>query len=233
MADISFFKYGLSPLSLLLYDEVVKDDKAIFRENITAIVAFGRTTEISASFSESLYANKMTIPIGTVDKLSAAETVGNKTIAFLMSNDKSYFGEQISVKDALGIIFSSKAEYKENVTGKLAIGSQMSLDAKYKEDVTGKIGIGTIELLDGYYSENVGSMVSVINFITEILEITATIPPGSKITINSDDFSAWLNNNVNIIHLVDGDWLKLSRSTLHIEIEGAVEGNILYTSRWV
>lgn len=71
---------------------------------------------------------------------------------------------------------------------------------------------------------------------TEIASIAISIPPGAELRIDSDTFRVTLNGE-NILYAQSGDWIRLSRDLLYLDVEsasgGTLEGNMIYTERYL
>lgn len=71
---------------------------------------------------------------------------------------------------------------------------------------------------------------------TERTTVTITIPPGGELRIDSDTYRVLLDGE-NVLHAQEGDWIKLSREILYLDIEtasgGPMEGSITYQERYL
>lgn len=66
--------------------------------------------------------------------------------------------------------------------------------------------------------------------------VTITIPPGGELRIDSETYRVMLDGE-NALHAQEGDWIKLSREVLYLDIEtasgGPLEGSITYKERYL
>lgn len=71
---------------------------------------------------------------------------------------------------------------------------------------------------------------------TERTTVTITIPPGGELRIDSDTYRVLLDGE-NALHAQEGDWIKLAREVLYLDIEtasgGPLEGSITYQERYL
>ncbi len=71
---------------------------------------------------------------------------------------------------------------------------------------------------------------------TERVTVSITIPPGGELRIDSDTYRVLLDGE-NALHAQEGDWIKLSREILYLDIEtasgGPMEGSITYQERYL
>lgn len=85
-------------------------------------------------------------------------------------------------------------------------------------------------------SEALNSDIIVINLERDVAIVNVTIPAGGKLIIDSDFFTAALNNE-NVIDLYSGDWITLGRDLLELDVDsgtgGALIGKVIYTERYL
>ena len=66
--------------------------------------------------------------------------------------------------------------------------------------------------------------------------VTITIPPGGELRIDSETYRVMLDGE-NALHAQEGDWIKLSREALYLDIEtasgGPLDGSITYKERYL
>lgn len=71
---------------------------------------------------------------------------------------------------------------------------------------------------------------------TERTTVTITIPPGGELRIDSDTYRVLLDGE-NALYAQEGDWIKLAREVLYLDIEtasgGPLEGSITYQERYL
>ena len=71
---------------------------------------------------------------------------------------------------------------------------------------------------------------------TERTTVAITIPPGGELRIDSDTFRVLLDGE-NALYAQEGDWIKLAREILYLDIEtasgGPLEGSITYQERYL
>lgn len=71
---------------------------------------------------------------------------------------------------------------------------------------------------------------------TERVTVSITIPPGGELRIDSDTYRVLLDGE-NVLYAQDGDWIKLDREVLYLDIEtasgGPLEGHMTYQERYL
>ena len=85
-------------------------------------------------------------------------------------------------------------------------------------------------------SEALNSDIVAVNLEREVAVINVTIPAGGRLIIDSDFFTATLNDE-NIIDLYAGDWITLSRDLIELDVDsgtgGKLTGKAIYTERYL
>lgn len=80
------------------------------------------------------------------------------------------------------------------------------------------------------------ALFTMIPIRTTSMLLDVVIPPGGRLVIDSDHYTIYLNNQ-NAIHAYSGDWIKLSRPFLALEVEsgtsGALDVGILYREAYL
>ena len=99
------------------------------------------------------------------------------------------------------------------------------------------IAAGSVNILSTCtISDALMALTEAVVQITETVTMKITIPPGGELRIDSETYTATLNGE-NVLHLQDGDWIRISRDLQRLNVEsatgGPLEGQILYTARWL
>lgn len=85
-------------------------------------------------------------------------------------------------------------------------------------------------------TETLNCDVAVINLTREVVLLNVTIPAGGKLVIDTDFYTATLNDE-NVIDLHSGDWPWLSRDLVELDIDsgtgGVLKGKVIYTERYL
>lgn len=71
---------------------------------------------------------------------------------------------------------------------------------------------------------------------TERVTVSITIPPGGELRIDSDTYRVLLDG-ANALYAQEGDWIKLAREAMYLDIEtasgGPLEGHMTYQERYL
>lgn len=71
---------------------------------------------------------------------------------------------------------------------------------------------------------------------SESVLVTISVPPGAELRIDSDSYRVTLNGQ-NILYAQSGDWIRVSRDLLWMDVEsasgGSLSGSLVYTERYL
>lgn len=73
-----------------------------------------------------------------------------------------------------------------------------------------------------------GSLLAFVeagSYLTETMDFDLTMPPGSRLVIDTENYTAYLDNE-NVIHLHDGDWIRLDRSMVEFIVASGITGDL-------
>lgn len=114
----------------------------------------------------------------------------------------------------------------------LLIGSSCSAEA----------GFNTSTRLGAFYPNEL-FMVGILSagadlaeYEEEVFLLDVEMPVGAELRINTEDYTVTLDGE-NILHLQEGDWLRLSRGLMSAHVDsgsrGILSGEISYKERWL
>lgn len=90
--------------------------------------------------------------------------------------------------------------------------------------------------LQQIYSEVLGVTIDATTLTKEVILLNVTIPPGGKLVIDSDLYTAMLDDE-NVLHLHKGGWVWLERNLISIAVDsgtgGALTGKVIYNERYL
>lgn len=85
-------------------------------------------------------------------------------------------------------------------------------------------------------TETLNCDISVVNLTREVVMLNVTIPAGGRLVIDTDFYTATLNDE-NVIDLHSGDWPWLTRDLVELDVDsgtgGALTGKVIYTERYL
>ena len=149
----------------------------------------------------------------------------------------SFLSENTVIGDVDGSqnknLMTTFAEYLRcNVHGSKVIPYALQLNDVLYANVDGFKNIQALHTLSDVFT----SILEATTQRTEIVRIDVELPPGGEIRIDSETYRVLLNGE-NILHMQSGDWLRLSRELLYMDIEsatgGSLDGTIIYTERYL
>ena len=93
------------------------------------------------------------------------------------------------------------------------------------------------------HNNRIAAHATFLNAFSDILStetiaftVDITMPPGSRLIIDTENYTVSLNNE-NIIHRFYGDWPQLSRELLELNIDSGtgtgLKGSLAYVERWI
>lgn len=159
-----------------------------------------------------------------------------------------------SVKANADIIFGMRAA--ETVDGTAAVVEDICIRHELWEELRGSayaakdiyvsfllhdaLQASTQAVKDVYHamaiSEAIGCVVSPAVLDRETVMINVTIPAGSTLTIDSENYEVYLDGQ-SILHLQSGDWITLNRELVDLMIDsgtgGDLSGTVLYRERYL
>ncbi len=178
---------------------------------------------LTLAYSEGLQVEEVLTASATGDiainlgGMAASETLGCAATAIA-----DVFVRQVLVEELQGACYLSA---DMNMT----VGQMLeALDSK----VSGGVDIP----LKHIYSEALGVTIDATTLTKEVILLNVTIPPGGKLVIDSDLYTAILDDE-NVLHLHKGDWVWLERNLINIAVDsgtgGALTGKVIYNERYL
>ena len=101
----------------------------------------------------------------------------------------------------------------------------------------GSLSSGSKNVLSAMFTSEVATTVSDAGKLaTTRATVMVAIPPGGELRIDSDTFRVLLDGE-NILYAQEGDWIRVARETLYLDIEsatgGKMEGRMTYQERYL
>lgn len=170
------------------------------------------------------------------EQWNLSEAVQMAAKSFLASPIEAFFsnGLNVSTRAEADYSFSTEMETmlesKANVEAHVWFAATLSDAAKLNSRLGANIGAA------GIFSEMLAVQPNVDAAEEEIALIGVTIPPGSELRIDSENYTVTLDGQ-NILHLQSGDWIALDRSLYSISVDSgtgsALSGEIIFTVRYL
>ena len=116
------------------------------------------------------------------------------------------------------------------------LSNNMQIGLQARDDLRSEVLLTAIIPASAVLTETLNCDISVINLTREIVMLNVTIPAGGTLVIDTDFYTATLNDE-NVIHLHGGDWPWLNRDLVELDIDsgtgGALTGKVIYTERYL
>lgn len=145
------------------------------------------------------------------------------------------------VESARGVIVGSRNEsisglWAEALNAAVWAGKVMPFGAGMEDRIRAASFASANILSSLFVSEVATTSASAGTQSTERTTVTITIPPGGELRIDSDTYRVLMDGE-NALYAQEGDWIKLAREVLYLDIEtasgGPLEGSITYQERYL
>lgn len=206
-------------------------------EKFDVTVNFGKNTQISFITSEKFNVNSIG-SITYIEKFNLEEKIDLNVIT------NSYVVLDVSLKEKLNFNLNINEDIYQDllVEEKLNIKPNISLNANFENIFEDSINMDNLLIGKDILHDEINIYEALLTQISsyfldsKIVSINITIPPGKTLIIDSDKFTAYLNNE-NVLDKYNGDWILLSRNVKSIELftgEGKkLESYIIYKERFL
>lgn len=77
----------------------------------------------------------------------------------------------------------------------------------------------------GVQTQQMGGTFVSIPTTTTSMAFRVSIPPGGRLVIDSENYTAYLENE-NVMHAYEGDWIKLRRQLIGVDVSGGISGDL-------
>lgn len=144
------------------------------------------------------------------------------------------FADWLGGRMAAGANLSVAFQWKDQLAAQSRIGANLSMTITWAAALEEQAALGA----DYYYAAALSAILSAFadagsleQLVTVIL---GSIPPGSELRIDSDNFTVTLDGE-NILYMQEGDWIDLDRQlrSVIVNAAGSLEGEIIYTERYL
>ena len=135
---------------------------------------------------------------------------------------------------AVGADYSVLLRLSDSLAGKGTAGANIHFSLPLAEKLEGAAAAGA-DLYDVVSLQALLSSFADAGSLEELVTIIlGSIPPGSELRIDSDNFTVTLDGE-NVLYMQEGDWIDLERQLrgLVINAAGSLEGEVIYTERYL
>jgi hypothetical protein len=101
---------------------------------------------------------------------------------------------------------------------------------------------GRARLVRDHYTDTIyltalfDGQLALTNLQTAYITLYAPIPPGGKLILDSDNYTAYLDG-VNVLHYLADGWLRVDRDMFDVRFDAVsppqLSARVLYTERWI
>lgn len=205
-------------------------------EKITCTAGIGGDLPLSERFDTAIL-GKQRLTLAFIETFAGEESLHAVTtcLANLMMDDVKV--EEALLVDARALLDVHLDEaLSENLNSAAYLSCDTPVSASSSSALQAKAAIAADMHYSIIASEALNSDVVAVNLEREVAVLNVTIPAGGRLIIDSDFFTATLNDE-NIIDLYSGDWITLCRDLLELDVDSGTGGNlvgkVIYTERYL
>lgn len=143
---------------------------------------------------------------------------------------------ELSARAKVGANIPVELDLSTELTGDFVMGADIPLSLTLSDALNSRTQLGADIALSGDLTAILSNSAAVIDITEEMTTIAVSLAPGDELRIDSENFTVTLNG-VNILHLQEGDWIRLGRGLLAIGVDsgtaGALSGSLVCEERWL
>lgn len=143
---------------------------------------------------------------------------------------------ELAARAEAGANISVELDLSTELTSDVVLGADVPLSLALSDALNGAAQLGADIALEGDLTAILSNSAAAIDITEELTTIAVSLAPGDELRIDSENFTVTLNG-VNILHLQEGDWIRLGRGLLAIGVDsgtaGALSGSLICEERWL
>lgn len=128
------------------------------------------------------------------------------------------------------------ADFSEEMKGGFVLGADVPAKTVLSANLNNGTSIGANINMDNDMAAILSAMIAAIDIKENVSVVNTRLAPGDELRIDSKNFTVTLNG-ANILHLQEGDWIRLGRGLLAIGVDsgtaGALSGSLVCEERWL
>ena len=191
---------------------------------------------ITAIYAESLHGSMRATP-SFYEQMQVEESLFSNVSGEIAANlGRIVLEEVLQSNINLAANVQLKQAMEDNLDCNVYLSNNMQFGMDASDALESKIALVADIPSRAILTETLNCDVSVINLTREVVQMNVTIPAGGKLIIDTDLYTATLNDD-NVIDLHSGDWPWLTRDLVEIDIDsgtgGALTGKVIYAERYL
>ena len=206
------------------------------------------TATFKGSFGIGANAVVQDVPMQTIFNSKAQGSIGLPLLMDLFGEIESQIlgGELIALMFGAfeSLQFSAKAgfnmpvvaDFSEEMIGGFVLGADVPAKTVLSAGLNNSTSIGANINTDNDMTAILSAMIAAIDIKENVSVVNTRLAPGDELRIDSENFTVTLNG-VNILHLQEGDWIRLGRGLLAIGVDsgtaGTLSGSLVCEERWL
>ena len=229
-------KYSLSPYSLDVQNSTDINIVMHVSEKITCTAGIGGDLPLAERFDTAIL-GKQRLTLAFVESFAGEESLHAVASCWadLMMDDVK-LEEALLINAMVLLDVHLDEELNDDLNCAAYLSCDIPVSSVSSSALQAKASIATDMYCSFIMSEALNSDVIAVNLEREVAVINVTIPAGGRLIIDSDFFTATLNDK-NIIDLYSGDWITLSRDLIELDVDsgtgGKLVGKAIYTERYL
>lgn len=212
--------------------------RVFLTDSLKGAFGFGEDLEVSAYLDETIGSN-IILTISTAAELKGAVFLLAKIAGDVVTVIENHFHEALD----------SQTKIAANMSPLIAFSDHLMTDSYLSQDfqATKTSFIDAVQfngylaknlLASGNYGVILGNIIDADVLEQIICQLNVTIPAGGILEIDSDLFTAYLNNQ-NVLHLQSGDWIFFDRDLVTLQFNDVggnartVDITVFYNERYL
>ena len=170
------------------------------------------------------------------EKYSLSETMQVESQGMIAFPIDANLCGNLNISPRVKANYSFSVDLVESLSHNANAGADIWFVAAFSDDLKQNAIAGTQIETGGIFSEMLTAQPDISRLEEEIALISVTVPPGSVLCIDSENYTVTLDGK-NILHLQNGAWIVMDRSLYSISVDSGtgsdLSGEIVYTERYL
>lgn len=197
--------------------------RVFFTDSIKGAFGFGENIEVTTHLSEMINSS-LIVTLSTGAELNGSVFLWAKSAGDVVVVIENSLHEMMNAQSAIVVNMQPLTVFNEALKGKAYLSQDFQVTKTSLADaVRFKGAVVKDFLVKADYAVILGNIIDVDILEQIICQLNVTIPAGGVLEIDSDIFTAYLNNQ-NVLHLHNGDWIFLDRDLVSLQFND-VGGN--------
>lgn len=209
-------KLGLAKLNIIGSSDIYENVN--FQENIYSVINTGKNEQENLYFYEKIESINPPLSVGVIESVNFDSQFKKVLLGKINIYENPDFQENINFEINTAKDIIDDVDFLENINQNINpdVNIYENLNLSEILNSNAKSSINILESVD--FTEYINSEITGYNLDISESRFTGTIPKGQILTINSNNYTAFLNLE-NVIDKYYGEWIFISPETLKINIQ--------------